>query len=161
MSEPAHIRDATEADAPAISALIHTLTAYFLADAEDPGSAEGFFKTITVEAVRGYLRDDRYRYHLAETAAGSLAGVVGVRDTTHLYHLFIDQRFHGRGLGGRLWAAAKDAARRAGNPGQFTVNSSRYGVPIYTRFGFVATGPEVVKEGIAFIPMELDERQPN
>jgi len=152
------IRDAEPEDAEAISALILSLTSFFLADPADPEAAAPFFATISPEALRANLTDGRYRYQLAESG-GELAGVVGVRNDAHLYHLFVAAPFHRQGLAARLWAAARQAARAAGNPGRFTVNSSRYAVPVYRRLGFRVTGPEVLKDGIAFIPMELDERE--
>jgi predicted GNAT family N-acyltransferase len=54
-----------------------------------------------------------------------------------------------------LWARAKSDAFAQGAPGPFTVNSSLYARPLYERFGFVATSAPVVKDGIAFVPMEL------
>jgi GNAT superfamily N-acetyltransferase len=80
---------------------------------------------------------------------------VAVRDTTHLYHLFVRQEFQGRGLSRELWQHAKEAAIAAGNRCGFTVNSSPYAVPVYERFGFKATGPRIETHGIAFVPMEL------
>lgn len=45
---------------------------------------------------RRYLTEGRCRYHVAESA-GKLVGVVGVRDDTHLFHLFVAEGFHRRG----------------------------------------------------------------
>jgi ribosomal protein S18 acetylase RimI-like enzyme len=86
-------------------------------------------------AIGGYI-ESGYRYHIAEED-GELAGVVAVRDNSHLYHLFVSERFQGQGLARRLWEVAKTASLSAGNPGLFTVNSSRYAVGMYENFGFV------------------------
>lgn len=157
MPDKITIRAATPDDAEAISALINALAPYFLADPDDPEAAASFFEKVTPEAIRSYLTSDRYRYHVA-TLDDELVGVVGVRDSAHLYHLVIAERVHRQGLARRLWTKAKRAAEAAGNPGRFTVNSSRYAVPVYEWFGFVATGPEQHKDGLAFVPMEFDER---
>ena len=145
------IRAATTHDAPAISALLRSLADYFLADPDRPEDAEAFFRTITPEAIAGFIDGGRFRYHVAE-AQGVLAGAVGVRDGAHLYHLFVAERFHRRGLATRLWEHAR---AEAGNPGRFTVNASRFAVPLYERLGFTATGEVEVKDGIAFQPMVL------
>lgn len=150
------IREAKPEDAEGISALVTSLASFILADPKDLEAAAPFFATVTPEALRGYLGCGRFRYHVAESN-GELAGFVGVRDDQHLYHLFVAERFHRRGLAARLWEVAKAAARAAGNPGRFTVNSSRYAIPVYERFGFQATGPEVPKDGVTFVPMALDE----
>lgn len=125
---PVTFRDAVPADADAISALVTALAPYFLADPERPEDAAFFFTTITPEAIRGYLAGD-FRYHLAESGS-ELAGLIGVRGASHVYHLFVDARFHRRGIAGQLWERARAAAREAGNPGQFTVNASRYALPV-------------------------------
>jgi GNAT superfamily N-acetyltransferase len=148
------IREATPDDAGRISALIASLARYFLADAERPQDAAAFFDTITPAALTTAIASGRYRYHLAE-AGGELAGLVGVRDAGHLYHLMVAEPFHGRGVASALWNVAKSVAAADGNTGRFTVNSSVNAVPVYQRFGFSATGAVQVQNGIAFVPMEL------
>ena len=150
------IREARIEDAAAISALITSLTRYFLADPDDPGAAAAFFPTIGPAALAEALAEDRYRYHVAEVD-GVLAGVVGMRDGSHLYHLFVAEPFHGQGIASRLWETARREARARGNPGRFTVNSSRHAIPLYERLGFVGTDSLQVMNGIAFLPMRLDE----
>ena len=149
------IREARVEDAGAISALILSLARYFLADPDDPGAAAVFLATLDPAAMAQRLADERYRYHVAE-AGGVVAGVAGVRDADHLYHLFVAEPFHGRGIGARLWQAAQAQARAQGNPGRFTVNSSLHAIPVYQRMGFVATDGPQVYEGVAFLPMRMD-----
>jgi len=150
------IRDATPDDAEAISALITALApSFFLADPDDSEAAAPFFDEVTAEAIHGYLTSDRYRYHVATDNDG-LAGVVGIRDHKHLYHLVVAERAQRQGLARQLWSTAKRAAEADGNPGRFTVNSSRYAVPVYERFGFVVTDSVQYKDGLAFVPMALD-----
>ena len=156
MSEPWTLRPAVRDDAPAISRLIRELTKFSLADPDDPESAAPFFDSITPQAIEGYL-DGNYVYHVVEHG-DDLAGVVAIRDHSHLYHLFVAERFHRQGLGARLWSHARQVAMDAGNEGLFTVNASVYAVPVYERFGFVAQGPVIHKDGLAFVSMELDER---
>ena len=152
-------RLATPADAEAISALIRGVSRFFTLRPDGAG-AEAFMETISPEAIRGYLSSPEYVYRVAEDD-GALAGVVAIRDNRHLYHLFVAPDGHRRGLARRLWTEAMDTALRAGNPGEFTVNSSPYAVPVYERFGFVAMGPRTEANGIAFIPMRLALQPPD
>ena len=147
------IRRATPADAEAISALILGVSGYFTLHPDGVG-AEEFLETISPDAIRGYLTSPDFAYRVAEDEGG-LGGVVAVRENRHLYHLFVAPSGHRRGLARRLWTGAMEAALRAGNPGEFTVNSTPYAVPVYERFGFVPTGPRVETKGIAFVPMRL------
>lgn len=95
-----------------------------------------------------------YCFHVAE-AQGQVAGVVGVRDGAHLFTLFVAEDFQGQGLGRRLWELARAECLAAGNPGAFTVNSSKYAVPVYERFGFVVAGPVQSRSGVLFVPMKM------
>lgn len=154
------IREATTDDAGHISALIASLARYFLADPDRPQDAAAFFETIAPAAIAASIASGRYRYHLAERA-GELAGIVGVRDAGHLYHLMVAEPLHGQGIASTLWDAAKKAAASDGNTGRFTVNSSVNAVPVYKRFGFSATDAVQVQNGIAFVPMELGGGSPS
>jgi GNAT superfamily N-acetyltransferase len=147
------IRPATGDDAAAISALILGVSPSFTLRPDGEG-AEVFLATLSPEAIGGYLASPDYAYRVAEED-GALAGVVAVRENRHLYHLFVAEAFQGRGLSRRLWDAARDAALRAGNPGEFTVNSSLYAVPVYEKFGFHPTDPRVEQHGVAWVPMKL------
>ncbi|HEU0301847.1 MAG TPA: GNAT family N-acetyltransferase [Longimicrobium sp.] len=148
------VRAARPQDAEAVSTLITSLSRYFLADPDDPGAAAAFLLTLAPAPIRELLENGRFRYHVAEVD-GVLAGVVGMRDARHLHHLFVAEPFHGRGIGGRLWDTARRQALAEGNPGEFTVNSSRHAIPLYERLGFRATDSLRVTDGIAYLPMRL------
>jgi GNAT superfamily N-acetyltransferase len=152
---PVRVRSARAEDAEAISALITSLAHHGLADPDDPGAAAAFFATITPEALARNLADERFRYHVAD-ADGALAGVIGMRDVAHLYHLFVAEPFRGRGIATRLWETARAEAVARGDPDGFTVNATRYAIPVYERLGFVPADALQVKEGLAYLPMRMD-----
>jgi len=156
MSDPILIRPGTPGDAAQISELIHSLAEYFLADPSDAVAGEPFFSTVSVEAIRGYFDSGRFRYHIAEVD-GRFAGLIGVLEDRHIYHLFVAREYHRRGVAGRLWDEARAEAVANGNENQFTVNASLYAVPMYERFGFRAEGDEVHKDGVVFVFMRLGE----
>ncbi|NRR33786.1 GNAT family N-acetyltransferase [Oxalobacteraceae bacterium] len=147
------MRHADTADAPAVSALIAGLLP-FLTIAPDGSGAQQFATTLSAAAIASYIDNSRYDYRLAY-ADGALAGVVALRDGGHVFHLFVVQALHGRGLGRRMWEAARAAAVAAGHGGGFTVNSSVSAQPMYERLGFQATGPRVEQNGVAYVPMRL------
>jgi len=143
------IRPALPEDAAAISALIRSVAHFFTLDPAGAG-AEGFLETISPEAMAGYLGSERYRY-LVGLEDGVLAGVVALRDASHLFHLFVAPAFQRRGLARALWLQVSAAA----HPGLsgFTVNSTPYAVPVYEALGFRVAGARVETHGIAFVPM--------
>lgn len=149
------IQRATIADAPRISALIRELSTPFLVSPSGEG-AEPFLAAISESAIQGYVAASNFEYLVAEDQ-GQLVGVVALRDNSHLYHLFVAVPLQGRGLGGKLWDMVKAKALLLGNPGKFTVNSSLNAVPVYERFGFIASGPVVQANGVVFQPMQLSQ----
>ena len=149
------VERAEVSDAPRISALIRELSKPFLASPTGEG-AEPFFAAIGESAIQGYVSASNFEYFVAE-AQGQLAGVVALRDGSHLFHLFVAEPFQGQGVGSRLWQMVKARAIQSGNPAKFTVNSSLNALPVYEKFGFIAVGPVVQTHGVAFQPMQLSQ----
>ncbi len=143
-------------DAPALSALILRFSAE-LTLAPDGAGAERFFDSVSAAALARLLADPRYLYVVA-MQGDTLAGFAGLRDRSHLFHLFVAPGFQRRGLATRLWQALRggfdDGAVR------FSVNSSPLARPFYERLGFVADGPCVEMNGLAFVPMTLASSSP-
>ncbi|MCB1055353.1 MAG: GNAT family N-acetyltransferase [Acidobacteria bacterium] len=154
---PPKIRPGIPEDAASLSAIIVSLARFYTVDPEHPEKATAFFEQVSAKALDDLLRDPTFRFQVAEVD-GRPVGLVGVRGDSHLFHLYVAEPYHRRGIASRLWQTAKDAARAAGNPGRFTVNASLYAVPLYRRFGFTATGETVEKDGVVFLPMELVEK---
>lgn len=146
-------RKAQSGDAARISELIHSVAHYFSTNsaAELP---DWFMDSITSAIIASNIADPRFNYLIA-CADDTLAGVIGLRDASHVYHLFVAPEFQRRGIAGMLWQRAKADAMEDGNTGDFTVRSSEYAVPVYHRFGFHVNGERAGKDGIAFVPMRL------
>ncbi len=85
-----------------------------------------------------------------------IAGVIEIRNHSHVSQLFVAGSHHRRGLARTLLEHALARCRIA-NPDLVTVTvaSSTYAVEVYERLGFVRTGPERVERGIRVNPMEL------
>jgi len=147
------IRLATAQDSVVISELIQPLTRFFTAE-PDGGDTEDFVKKLDPDAIAGLIGLPNFRYYVGHQG-NRLTGVVAIRDNAHLYHLFVDQHLHGKGIGTQLWEHAKRTAIQAGNRGHFTVNSTVFAVTVYEAFGFRVTGPKTERNGIPFFPMTL------
>ncbi len=145
-----NIRQATVEDAGNISKLIHSVAHFFTLEPSGKG-AERFMQSITTEAISGYIGSPGFHY-LVAFQGHTLAGVAALREGRHLFHLFVSPAFQRQGLARQLWLALK--AQAAPTIREFTVNSTPYAVPVYERLGFVATGPQVEMNGIAFVPMK-------
>ena len=85
-----------------------------------------------------------------------LAGMIEMRQKNHVSLLFVAEAFQRQGLSRALLDHAIGQVRDRGDElERVTVNSSRYGVPVYTALGFRQTGPERSVNGILFTPMAM------
>lgn len=116
--------------------------------------AEHYFASVSTESERGYLASERYMYLVAEDGP-ELLGFIAMRDTNHVFHLFVARQHHRRGIARRLWQEAHAKAVQAGKSARFTVNSSLGAVPTYQAFGFEPTGEVASIHGISYRPMAL------
>lgn len=145
------IRPGTADDAEAIAALIASFQRELTDDPEGAG-AEPFLASVSCAAEQGYLASERYAYWVAEEGAEML-GFIAMRDTHHLFHLFVARPHQRRGVAARLWAQAQAHAQGNGAAGRYTVNASLAAVPVYRAFGFEPAGEVVSVHGISFLPM--------
>lgn len=158
-SHTLQIRRAESADASRISALILDLAPYFTLHPDGQG-AEVFLESVNTKGVQGFLQSTQFDYFIA-TYQDQLAGVVALRDNSHLYHLFVAPEFHGRGFGRQLWEFIADFAQHKSSAHPvtaITVNSSIHALAIYQHFGFEPTSERQEMHGLAFVPMALQLR---
>ena len=106
------------------------------------------------DAIKRYLLEG-YCYHLADDDNNKIIGVIGIKNNSEIYHLFVDENHQGRGISRYLWELAKSNCFKNGSNGFFTVNSAVNAKQVYLKFGFLATDKITLNSGIKEIPMEL------
>ncbi|MBQ7353470.1 MAG: GNAT family N-acetyltransferase [Clostridia bacterium] len=79
-----------------------------------------------------------------------VVGVLGMREGNHIGYFYVDSSYHKRGIGKSLFERMKIDYEKQ----EFTVNAAPYGVPIYTRLGFVPTDTQKNVNGVIFTPMK-------
>jgi GNAT superfamily N-acetyltransferase len=141
------VRQANEADASAICALLRTMAPLLVPDPAAPEAAS-FLESLEAPAVAARLSSPNY-IHLVAEHGGDLRGYISLRDGQHLYHLFVHPQFHGQGVSRLLW----QHLLRVAGPGPITVNSSLPAVPVYRSFGFVPNGEPQLHCCPPFAPM--------
>ena len=70
-----------------------------------------------------------------------IIGVIGLRDNSHIFLMFVDKKHHKKGIAKSLFnhlLAKTDVS-------EITVNSSPYAQPIYEKLGFVKTAEKQEK----------------
>lgn len=140
-------------DVPAMAGLLRTLMLEFVLHDATPEGRATVLRENNEDGFRGFI-ESGFVYHVAE-AGGQVVGFAGMRDRSHLYHMFVDRHWHRQGVARRLWEVARAAAIEGGGSGNFTVNASNYAVPVYEAMGFVRTGPTQELKGMVFNPMAL------
>ena len=148
------IRDVTAADLVDVTALIVKVFAKYVGPGFAPAGVDNFLAFVEPAAIS--LRLAVKSFMLTARCRGQLVGVVEVSDGHHIALLFVNEAFHRRGIGRRLVEAALARCELL-PPGELTVNSSPYAVPVYGRLGFCRLGPEEEKDGIRFVPMALNQ----
>lgn len=145
------IRRADPDDAPAVSRLIRSLAHHFLLSPDGQG-AERFMASTSAAELYALMASPQFHY-LTAWQGEALVGVAGMRDHTHLFHLFVAPEVQGQGLARRLWDGLLREAQAAGKGQRITVNSSPVAVPVYERLGFRQEGTEIRTDGIRYTPM--------
>ena len=150
-----NIREGTAGDSASIAELISVLAnKYIVSEFSEAGKSQ-FLESNDEDSIRKFINGG-FEYFVAEVS-GQVVGIVGMRENSHLYHLFVAEKYQGVGLSRQLWEKAKENCLRNGNPGKFTVNSSNNAVGVYESFGFKLSESMQESNGVLFNPMTLEK----
>lgn len=147
------IRKSTIDDSEGISNLVYGLSEKYIAHEFTLEGSKALLSSMKPNEIKKYIQSG-FRYHVA-VISGQIVGVVGVRDNSHLYHLFVAEEYQRQGIATKLWQFALEACLSNGNTGIFTVNSSKYALPVYKKLGFVTQSEPEERNGVVSIPMKL------
>jgi len=107
----------------------------------------------SIESFRNALHNSEFISQLRIYGAFNNEKIVGMLATRnngdHIALFFVDDRFHRKGIGGRLFETALNNCLSK----EITVNSSPYAVGVYHALGFIITDVEKISDGIRYIPM--------
>lgn len=82
-----------------------------------------------------------------------IVGIVSLREVNHISLLFVDEKYHKRGIGRALLQYAARYLYEDQGKIFCTVNAAPYAVEFYKKIGFHAVKPEESKDGIRFTSM--------
>ncbi|MCM1122725.1 MAG: GNAT family N-acetyltransferase [Eubacterium sp.] len=86
---------------------------------------------------------------------GKIIGMITLRGSTHISLLFVDEKYHRRGIGRALIKYLTEYLLSEMGASKVTVNASPYGVEFYHKLGFRDIRSEEKKDGIIYTPMEF------
>lgn len=84
-----------------------------------------------------------------------IVGMLTLRNTSHISLLFVDGKYHRRGIGRALIEYLREYLLSEAGISRITVNAAPYGVAFYHKLGFRDLRPEEEKDGIRYTPMEF------
>lgn len=86
---------------------------------------------------------------------GNMIGIISLRKRTHISLLFVDEKYHGKGIGTELVDHVAKFVRDELKLSFLTVNAAPAAVEFYRKIGFEDAGTELINDGIKYTPMVL------
>jgi len=155
MNEQIRIRDLDESDINKAYRLVSSVFDEFVAPLYSDEGVEEFNRFINPTNLIERLRTDSLI--LVAEIESEIIGVIGFRDWSHIFLLFIKGDYQGKGIANLLLNESLKRCKSGNhNLENVTVNSSPNAVTAYERMGFIATSKEQLTKGICFVPMVLD-----
>lgn len=125
----------------------------FEADVYSPEGVRNFEDFITDTGLKRMFIMGAYQM-MAAYINGRIVGMITLRNELHISLLFVDKKYHRRGIGRALIRKIAAYVRDELGKCRLTVNASPYGVAFYHKVGFTDLGPEKQQDGIIYTPME-------
>ena len=149
------LRNATLGDEKLISELITPLMMKYVFPTIEASVHDIVIDSVNEKSIKSYLSKN-HQYMLAIKDESKLVGVIGMRDKSHLLHLFVCESIQGTGVSRMLWEAMKKQIVTEHDIQAFTVNSAINAKSVYLSFGFVETQGIKNRFGMIDIPMVLN-----
>lgn len=126
----------------------------FEADVYSPEGVRNFQEFITDTTLHRMFIMGAYQMFVA-LERDKIVGMITLRNSTHISLLFVDEKYHRRGIGRALMEHLTNYLLTEVGADHVTVNASPYGVGFYHKLGFKDLRPEEVKDGIIYTPMKF------
>lgn len=82
------------------------------------------------------------------------AGMISLRNKTHISLLFVEEGYHHRGIGRSLVEKLAGYIRTEYGEDKLTVNAAPYAIGFYHEIGFRDVAPQLTRDGIIYTPMK-------
>ncbi len=82
-----------------------------------------------------------------------IIGIIGFRSPNHICLLFVDKKFHQKGIAKALFGYLLE---NQSNLDVITVNSSPYALNVYKKLGFKGESTIIEEDGIKYVPLSYN-----
>jgi len=153
MMRPVHIRPACLSDTAAISELMLSLVKEFISHEYSKEGEQIMLNSMSKTAIENNLNQG-FEYFVAQKSsqAQQIIGVLAIKNKNHIFHLFVDKKYHRQHIAQQLWQHYLGLE----NMTHCSVNSSRFAIGFYQSIGFKATDEVYEKQGVTCYPMVRD-----
>ncbi|MDD2887249.1 MAG: GNAT family N-acetyltransferase [Aliarcobacter sp.] len=131
-------------DALRLSVISKDLTKYIF-EKEVP---KWFEDELLEESFKERILSEEYE-HFVYVIKDEIVGFIAIKDKTRLFHLFVDEKYHKKGIAKELWQYIKENF----DVSNMSVNSSIYAIKTYESFGFEISGEQKEYLGLKYQPM--------
>ncbi|MCR5720066.1 MAG: GNAT family N-acetyltransferase [Lachnospiraceae bacterium] len=119
-------------------------------------AADNFYDFITDPELYESFLDGGYRLCVCKNSEGKIVGAAGVRGFFKLSLLFVDGRYHKRGIGKRLVEYVCHRLKEEAGSSKLVVMAAPFAIGFYEKMGFIKTEDETTMGGMRITPMELN-----
>ena len=131
-------------DATRLSQITNELTSYIF-EKEVP---KWFEDELLEESFKERILSDEYE-HFVYVQENEIVGFIAIKNKNRLFHLFVDEKYHKKGIAKELWNYVKEHY----DVSNISVNASLYAIKTYESFGFKVSGVQSKYLGLKYQPM--------
>lgn len=126
----------------------------FEAGEYDAEGVKNFYKLVTSTELEKMFLVGEYKA-IGAFDKGNIVGIIGARNTNFLSILFVDEKYHRRGIGTELVGALVDYLQENTAEKKLLVFAAPYAKEFYHHIGFEDIDELQRKNGIIYTPMVL------
>ncbi|QKF67346.1 putative acetyltransferase/transglutaminase [Arcobacter venerupis] len=131
-------------DALRLSQITNELTSYIF-EKEVP---KWFEDELLEESFKERILSDEYEYFIY-VIENKIVGFITIKNKNHLFHLFVDEKYHKKGIAKKLWQYINEHF----DVSNMSVNASLFSIKTYESFGFKISGEQSEYLGLNYQPM--------
>jgi len=145
--------DYKEGEEKEISAMIQAVFGEFVAPCYSAEGINEFNSCILPERLAERVKTGD-EYIITAKDGQKIVGVIAIKENKHISLLYVEKKYHCRGIAGKMLGAALEKCRKKDPKlAEITVNSSLYGVYICQQLGFQLTSNEQEEKGVKYFSM--------